>query len=844
MKKNFIIFFTLLLSCSVFSQKIIDKPKTGFTTAPYLSIQKIEITDSTTVVSFEIANEAGFKFSIPKKTYIKDAAGEEKLFIKTSEGVPVGKGSKVPESGVLNYKLIFGKLDQSVTKLDFGEDGGDWFIYDIALQDTPNQSGIDKELAGNWYNSETGDWEIGFYDANVVYKNQVWKYDVIALKKGKGTIILSNKNQKITLFVKKEKGGTYAFGENPKSLLNYSNTIANLVTKSTINDEPYELPILKNDSATYCGYLKNYTPRANIKTIAIHIDNIITGNQDTYIAKVDENGFFSTKLPLYYPHQVWVRSPAFNASVFLEPGKTLFQLLGDEKSLFAGESAKINSDLLLFNPRWFNYEEVSSKILDMKPMDFIAFCNNLAHKEMDKLETLKKANAIGNKAYQVKKLDIQYGNYVHISDYTSSFASAYRNKNKIPREQRTLDIKIDTLGVDYYKLITDEVVNNPLAVLSNYYEDFINRLAYSDLFRPKSTANSFFQTADELIKSGYSLTTDEQQLLVDMKEAEAFQNRPAQKEFEKKYGEISSAFIMKHQKIIKQIAKDGIYKASDLEAYLVKNNIPITKEEKEYLIAEKKLTKETSPEKVAHNLVTYKNLKAFYEKHQTRLTNFYNEKRANFRNEKLAQLFDVKAGFATDVMTTQGICNAVVSQLTPLSDEDLIRTQQSIQTPFIADYVRICNEQTLAKIAANKTKTGYVINIVPKTEGDELFAKIMKKYEGKVVYVDFWATWCGPCRSGIEQIKPLKEELKDKDVVFVYLTDQTSPEKTYSAMIPDIKGEHYRLSTDEWNYLAGKFNISGIPHYVLVGKNGEVVNPKLGFNSNETIKKILQEQMK
>jgi hypothetical protein len=57
--------------------------------------------------------------------------------------------------------------------------------------------------------------------------------------------------------------------------------------------------------------------------------------------------------------------------------------------------------------------------------------------------------------------------------------------------------------------------------------------------------------------------------------------------------------------------------------------------------------------------------------------------------------------------------------------------------------------------------------------------------------------------------------------------------------IPKIKGEHFRVSTDEWNYLSEKFNISWIPHYVLVGKKGLVVKSNMGFMGNAQLKKIL-----
>jgi len=139
---------------------------------------------------------------------------------------------------------------------------------------------------------------------------------------------------------------------------------------------------------------------------------------------------------------------------------------------------------------------------------------------------------------------------------------------------------------------------------------------------------------------------------------------------------------------------------------------------------------------------------------------------------------------------------------------------------------------------------GSIVNQVPKTDGDKVFDAIMAKYKGKVVYVDFWATWCAPCLSGIERIKPLKDEMANENVVFVYISNQTSPKGTYDNMTPTIKGEHYRVSADEWNILSGRFKISGIPHYVLVGKDGNVINPELGHLENTQLKALIMKHIK
>jgi len=177
----------------------------------------------------------------------------------------------------------------------------------------------------------------------------------------------------------------------------------------------------------------------------------------------------------------------------------------------------------------------------------------------------------------------------------------------------------------------------------------------------------------------------------------------------------------------------------------------------------------------------------------------------------------------SDVMISRDLC-PTIEKPEPLSLLLLKYVDENVKTKFIKDYIHESNQKIIEHISANKKNTNYKKHEVPETEGEKVFAKIIKPYKGKVIYVDFWATWCGACVSGIKRIAPLKEELiKRGDIVFLYITNVTSPEKLYNNMIPDIKGEHYRISKDQWNYLSNKFNITGIPHYVLVNKKGEVV---------------------
>ncbi|HBG88340.1 MAG TPA: TlpA family protein disulfide reductase, partial [Marinilabiliaceae bacterium] len=100
---------------------------------------------------------------------------------------------------------------------------------------------------------------------------------------------------------------------------------------------------------------------------------------------------------------------------------------------------------------------------------------------------------------------------------------------------------------------------------------------------------------------------------------------------------------------------------------------------------------------------------------------------------------------------------------------------------------------------------------------------------------DFWATWCGPCVYAMEQMKPLKEKLKDQDVVFVYLTGETSPIGAWNKAIPEIKGEHYRVSDAQWQYWYEQLKIEGVPTFIIFDKESKQKDRYTGFPGIYTI---------
>jgi thiol-disulfide isomerase/thioredoxin len=104
--------------------------------------------------------------------------------------------------------------------------------------------------------------------------------------------------------------------------------------------------------------------------------------------------------------------------------------------------------------------------------------------------------------------------------------------------------------------------------------------------------------------------------------------------------------------------------------------------------------------------------------------------------------------------------------------------------------------------------------------GEKILAEIVKQNKDKVLLIDFWATWCGPCRMAMKQIDEIKDALVEKGCVFVYVTGETSPLEKWNPMIENIDGVHYRLSNKQWGELCTSLSLRGIPSYMIINADG------------------------
>lgn len=106
----------------------------------------------------------------------------------------------------------------------------------------------------------------------------------------------------------------------------------------------------------------------------------------------------------------------------------------------------------------------------------------------------------------------------------------------------------------------------------------------------------------------------------------------------------------------------------------------------------------------------------------------------------------------------------------------------------------------------------------------------VKDFEGKIVLIDFWETWCGPCRSAFQVFEKVTDELGDDVVIIAASSRFQDSEEEIRTFIEENSYSFYFVDGGE---LARELEIEGIPYKVFLGRDGRFLKSQTGYKGFE-----------
>ena len=170
---------------------------------------------------------------------------------------------------------------------------------------------------------------------------------------------------------------------------------------------------------------------------------------------------------------------------------------------------------------------------------------------------------------------------------------------------------------------------------------------------------------------------------------------------------------------------------------------------------------------------------------------------------------------------------------------DNIADLQNIYYTYVASpYLNALFKQACAKW--DKAAVG---KPSPDFKGVDVNGKQMslRDFRGKYVYIDMWATWCGPCQKELPYLKKLEEKFRGRNIAFVGLSIDADKAK-WEARVKSGELCGTQLHIGRGSKFQADYRISGIPRFILLDPNGRIVNPDMTRPSSDDTEKILNAQ--
>lgn len=120
----------------------------------------------------------------------------------------------------------------------------------------------------------------------------------------------------------------------------------------------------------------------------------------------------------------------------------------------------------------------------------------------------------------------------------------------------------------------------------------------------------------------------------------------------------------------------------------------------------------------------------------------------------------------------------------------------------------------------------------------------LEQYKGKVVYLDFWASWCGPCKESFPWLNKISKDNQNLIVIGVNLDKQKKDAENFLKKYP----ANFKVVYNPSGSLAEKYKVKGMPYSIIFNKVGKPTHSHIGFNKEKSndylaeIKKLMGEK--
>ena len=186
------------------------------------------------------------------------------------------------------------------------------------------------------------------------------------------------------------------------------------------------------------------------------------------------------------------------------------------------------------------------------------------------------------------------------------------------------------------------------------------------------------------------------------------------------------------------------------------------------------------------------------------------------------------------------------------SFENLLSTSKNLDTAFVSQQTNQING-LVKYISSNYEQKQYLATVLAKGNESPKFLDYenykggttsLEDLKGKYVYVDVWATWCGPCKREIPFLKEVEKAYHTKNIEFVSISIDTAKDHDkWKQMVEEKELGGVQLFADsDWkSQFVQDYAIKGIPRFLLIDPQGNIVSPDAPRPSSADLKILLDE---